>query len=248
MFIAWRKRPVVGNKKIAFLTDIRTPSGDRDPWKPLYCNHRGEGRIAWTPLVMHSERRDSKPRQKVLERFPTIRSCCIVDGFNRAAWWHQIDCTIAGWVEADLDPMYLLIARDRPSMIAKLKEVVPRPTPAGLLKFERLKAEKEREQKEWMDAYFAKLREETERRRREGEFSQDEEYWYNAFKGFGVTKKVAEPDCFAVLGMDRTATLDEVKVRFRELAMTHHPDKGGDAKEFVRYQMAYERACETSSG
>lgn len=51
-------------------------------------------------------------------------------------------------------------------------------------------------------------------------------------------------DPFAALGLPPSATLDEVKRRYRELAMTHHPDRGGDGREFNRVRAAYERACE----
>jgi len=40
-----------------------------------------------------------------------------------------------------------------------------------------------------------------------------------------------------VFGLDpHTATTEEVKSAFRELAMIHHPDKGGDARVFERLQ------------
>jgi curved DNA-binding protein CbpA len=36
------------------------------------------------------------------------------------------------------------------------------------------------------------------------------------------------------------ATDEEIKIRFRSLAQTHHPDKGGDEQIFVRIKLAYE--------
>ena len=40
-----------------------------------------------------------------------------------------------------------------------------------------------------------------------------------------------------VFGLDSsTATSDDVKTAFRELAKTHHPDMGGDARVFERLQ------------
>ena len=62
---------------------------------------------------------------------------------------------------------------------------------------------------------------------------------------------------FALLGLADTATPEEVKARWRELASTHHPDRGGDAAEFNRYRQAYNEAlaeasapkpCETCGG
>ena len=37
---------------------------------------------------------------------------------------------------------------------------------------------------------------------------------------------------FAVLGLEDTASPDEVKARWRSLASEHHPDNGGNAERF----------------
>ena len=44
---------------------------------------------------------------------------------------------------------------------------------------------------------------------------------------------------YAALGVDKTATADQIKQAFRKLASTHHPDKGGDTKKFQEIQSAY---------
>jgi DnaJ-class molecular chaperone len=46
-------------------------------------------------------------------------------------------------------------------------------------------------------------------------------------------------DYYAVLGVPRTATADEIKQAFRRLASQHHPDKGGDTAKFQAIQEAY---------
>jgi DnaJ-class molecular chaperone len=46
-------------------------------------------------------------------------------------------------------------------------------------------------------------------------------------------------DHYAALGVDRTASSDQIKQAFRKLASTHHPDKGGDTKKFQEIQSAY---------
>jgi curved DNA-binding protein len=46
-------------------------------------------------------------------------------------------------------------------------------------------------------------------------------------------------DYYAALGVPKTATADEIKLAFRRLAGTHHPDKGGDTKKFQAIQQAY---------
>ena len=52
---------------------------------------------------------------------------------------------------------------------------------------------------------------------------------------------------FATLGLDDTATPGEVKSRWRELCMAHHPDRGGNAAEFNNINKAYKAAMEEAS-
>jgi DnaJ-domain-containing protein 1 len=66
---------------------------------------------------------------------------------------------------------------------------------------------------------------------------RDGEEWRRFFTGSPTI------DCFAVLGLSLSATLDQIKARNRELAKVHHPDRGGDAAEFNRINAAYEMAC-----
>lgn len=46
-------------------------------------------------------------------------------------------------------------------------------------------------------------------------------------------------DHYAVLGVPKTATPDEIKKAYRKLASQHHPDKGGDTAKFQQLQEAY---------
>lgn len=46
-------------------------------------------------------------------------------------------------------------------------------------------------------------------------------------------------DYYAVLGVDKKATKDEIKKAFRKLAQKHHPDKGGDEAKFKEITEAY---------
>ncbi len=46
-------------------------------------------------------------------------------------------------------------------------------------------------------------------------------------------------DYYAALGVSKTATADEIKLAFRRLAGTHHPDRGGDTQKFQAIQEAY---------
>ena len=45
----------------------------------------------------------------------------------------------------------------------------------------------------------------------------------------------------ALLGLpDLTFTEEQLKSKYREAAMTHHPDKGGDKEKFIKVREAYE--------
>jgi DnaJ-class molecular chaperone len=46
-------------------------------------------------------------------------------------------------------------------------------------------------------------------------------------------------DYYKILGIDKSATKEEIKKAFRKLALEHHPDKGGDEKKFKEINEAY---------
>lgn len=47
-------------------------------------------------------------------------------------------------------------------------------------------------------------------------------------------------DYYAILGVSKTATEDEIKKAFRRLAHEHHPDKGGESQKFKDINEAYQ--------
>lgn len=47
-------------------------------------------------------------------------------------------------------------------------------------------------------------------------------------------------DYYNVLGVAKSASQDEIKKRYRKLAMQHHPDKGGDEAKFKEINEAYD--------
>lgn len=48
----------------------------------------------------------------------------------------------------------------------------------------------------------------------------------------------------SIFGLPETATPEEVKQRWRELCMTHHPDHGGAAEDFQALHREYRRLME----
>lgn len=61
--------------------------------------------------------------------------------------------------------------------------------------------------------------------------------------GGGGKEKDDDPDhkkLYDALGVDKKASQAEIQKTFRKLAMTHHPDRGGDQEKFKSIQHAYE--------
>jgi curved DNA-binding protein CbpA len=46
-------------------------------------------------------------------------------------------------------------------------------------------------------------------------------------------------DHYNTLGVLRDASQEEIKIAYRKLAMTHHPDRGGNPAEFQKLNDAY---------
>jgi DnaJ family protein A protein 2 len=48
------------------------------------------------------------------------------------------------------------------------------------------------------------------------------------------------PDYYEILKVPRTASIEEIRSSYKNLAKQHHPDKGGDKEKFQEIQTAYE--------
>lgn len=60
----------------------------------------------------------------------------------------------------------------------------------------------------------------------------------NFWEQMGV--HIAQPQAFGALGLTYPSTWKEIKTRYRQLAMSHHPDRGGDTSELQKINEAYE--------
>lgn len=53
-------------------------------------------------------------------------------------------------------------------------------------------------------------------------------------------KPVDNEKFYKLLGVEKNATLDEIKKAFKKQALKEHPDKGGDTEKFKEISVAYE--------
>jgi len=71
-----------------------------------------------------------------------------------------------------------------------------------------------------------------------------EEYFYHLYyrkyKESGITADdIYDPALLATFGLPPDATLDMIRIKFRELAKKHHPDLGGDHEQMIEVLDTY---------
>lgn len=65
-----------------------------------------------------------------------------------------------------------------------------------------------------------------------------------AFTGFAALPDPSRRDWRVVLGVGQADGLDRAKTKYRELAATNHPDRGGDSARMAEINRAWDQAQE----
>lgn len=76
-----------------------------------------------------------------------------------------------------------------------------------------------------------------------------DEYFYHVYfqyyKDNGITlNDLYDPNLLAVLKLPEDAAIEDIKRRFRELALKYHPDRGGDSEKFIELVDVYKKLTE----
>ena len=64
----------------------------------------------------------------------------------------------------------------------------------------------------------------------------------------GIERAARVIDPYAVLGLPRSASLEDVKKRYKRLAMIYHPDTGGTDEGFKLIDQAYQQIVREKQG
>lgn len=73
-----------------------------------------------------------------------------------------------------------------------------------------------------------------------------DEFFYHVYFQYytenGITPQdIYDPNLLSMLGLSQRATLEDIKKKFRELALRYHPDRGGDSEKFIEILDIYKR-------
>ncbi len=66
----------------------------------------------------------------------------------------------------------------------------------------------------------------------------------HVFPGLPMWARYQTPGCLRSLGLELPCSEEDVKTAYRNLAETHHPDRGGDRRIFLRLQRQFEKSLE----
>jgi hypothetical protein len=72
--------------------------------------------------------------------------------------------------------------------------------------------------------------------------------WANAWKQMNhadAVSAIENDDPLTVMGFTQTPTKAELDKRYYELVKIHHPDRGGDPKQFIKIHAAWSILCQT---
>ena len=89
---------------------------------------------------------------------------------------------------------------------------------------EKERAEWEREYKRYSTTYQSPI----------FDFTDIYEYYINILSSLLNKRSSIPTEAFSILNLLHTASIDDVKSRYRELSFIHHPDKGGSNIEFIK--------------
>jgi hypothetical protein len=216
------------------------------------CPHEGEGRAAWTPVVVDSRRvAGVGPRQTVLWRpAGSIHSCCVADREDpiaRSRWWAETTSRFQALRNGtDRNPYREEILPEIGRICLALVSVVPMPT-----------EEEEEVVEVWnkVDAFdfpvdgrhlgdichvsrlMTARRIVAERRSRKAKRQRTRQ-------GPSRPRKKAVPMPLRILGVGWPCTRADIVKAYRRGAFEKHPDRGGTNEGFCAWGKAYEDALE----
>jgi hypothetical protein len=74
---------------------------------------------------------------------------------------------------------------------------------------------------------------------------QQEELRYNTFYFIFYNEETRYPENndWSILGLVPPKTKKEIKKKYRQLCLTHHPDKGGNSQDFINITNSYNNLC-----
>lgn len=76
-----------------------------------------------------------------------------------------------------------------------------------------------------------------------------DEFFYHVYFQYYRENRITivdiyDPTLLSMLGLSEGVTIEDIKKRFRELALKYHPDKGGDSERFMEILDTYKKLTE----